>query len=153
MLIDMFISEDQREASPCQLHWVQPSWSGAEGGSGVVYQSVGAVPFFFHLGKNRIVVNRDGIVVWKLIVLEGFKEWGRRQALCSLKNHSFIKHLLSVYSKVGIEERSGDTKINNKPIFLQRLKIVKGGSQGNKYVLYTRGTALFNGGRNILWIN
>lgn len=105
----------------------------------------------FQLGENKIVANRDGPVIWKLIVLEGFKKRGSRQALCPLKNHSFIKHLLSIYSKVGIEEVSGEAKINNKPIFLQGLKIVGGGRQENKSVPCVVDTALLNGRRNSSW--
>lgn len=50
----------------------------------------------------------------------------------SLKNNLFIKHLSSIYFKVDIEDGSGEAKIYNKPVFLPKLKIVKGGSQGNK---------------------
>lgn len=74
----------------------------------------------------------------------------KKTALCSLRDHSFIKHLLSIYSEVGIEEASGDVKINNKAVFLERLKIVGRGSQENKCMLYGRDTALLHGERNIL---
>lgn len=83
----------------------------------------------------------------------GLQGMRKKTALCSLRDHSFIKHLLSIYSEVGIEEGSGDVKINNKAVFLQRLKIVGRGSQENKCMLYGRDTALLHGERNILWMN
>lgn len=86
-----------------------------------------------HLSENETVANRAAMTVRNLIVLEGFNPSVRRwQGMNSLKKHLFIKHLSNIYSKVDSEDGSGEAKINNKPVFLQKLKTVEGGSQGNK---------------------